>query len=101
MAVQRDRPYLGYNFTLDLGTGAGGWGRIIFVTTVGVKVVQPNMVLCDSVRLAVVGLDKSLSIEFAHEGIVAAFFVGNTIVQPLSLPVFTLPVGLKVRNPPL
>lgn len=22
MAVQRDRPYLGYNFTLDLGTGA-------------------------------------------------------------------------------
>jgi len=45
------------------------WGRIIFVTTVGVKVVQPNMVLSDSVRLAVVGLAKSLSIEFAHEGI--------------------------------
>lgn len=48
---------------------AGGWGRIIFITTVGVKVVQPNMVLSDSVRLAVVGLAKSLSIEFAHEGI--------------------------------
>ncbi|MFC5384777.1 SDR family oxidoreductase [Aquamicrobium segne] len=48
---------------------AGKWGRIIFVTTVGVKVVQPNMVLSDSVRLAVVGLAKSLSIEFAHEGI--------------------------------
>lgn len=48
---------------------AGGWGRIIFVTTVGVKVVQPNMVLSDSIRLAVVGLAKSLSIEFAHEGI--------------------------------
>jgi 3-oxoacyl-[acyl-carrier protein] reductase len=45
------------------------WGRIIFVTTVGVKVVQPNMVLSDSVRLAIVGLAKSLSIEFAHEGI--------------------------------
>jgi 3-oxoacyl-[acyl-carrier protein] reductase len=45
------------------------WGRIIFVTTVGVKVVQPNMVLSDSIRLAVVGLAKSLSIEFAHEGI--------------------------------
>jgi len=45
------------------------WGRIIFVTTVGVKIVQPNMVLSDSVRLAVVGLAKSLSIEFAHEGI--------------------------------
>jgi 3-oxoacyl-[acyl-carrier protein] reductase len=48
---------------------AGKWGRIIFVTTVGVKMVQPNMVLSDSVRLAVVGLAKSLSIEFAHEGI--------------------------------
>lgn len=45
------------------------WGRIIFVTTVGVKVVQPNMVLSDSLRLAIVGLAKSLSIEFAHEGI--------------------------------
>lgn len=45
------------------------WGRIIFVTTVGVKVVQPNMVLSDSIRLAVVGMAKSLSIEFAHEGI--------------------------------
>lgn len=41
---------------------AGKWGRIIFVTTVGVKIVQPNMVLSDSVRLAVVGLAKSLSI---------------------------------------
>ncbi|MFE0016957.1 SDR family oxidoreductase [Mesorhizobium sp. NPDC059054] len=48
---------------------ANRWGRIIFVTTVGVKIVQPNMVLSDSVRLAVVGLAKSLSIEFAHEGI--------------------------------
>jgi 3-oxoacyl-[acyl-carrier protein] reductase len=50
---------------------AGKWGRIIFVTTVGVKVVQPNMVLSDSIRLAVVGLAKSLSIEFAREGITA------------------------------
>lgn len=45
------------------------WGRIIFVTTVGVKIVQPNMVLSDSIRLALVGMAKSLSIEFAHEGI--------------------------------
>lgn len=45
------------------------FGRIIFVTTVGVKVVQPNMVLSDSIRLAVVGMAKSLSIEFADEGI--------------------------------
>ncbi len=48
---------------------ANQWGRIIFVTTVGVKIVQPNMVLSDSLRLAMVGLAKSLSIEFAHEGI--------------------------------
>lgn len=45
------------------------WGRIIFVTTVGVKVVQPNMVLSDSLRLAIVGMAKSLSIEFARDGI--------------------------------
>jgi 3-oxoacyl-[acyl-carrier protein] reductase len=48
---------------------ANKWGRIIFITTVGVKIVQPNMVLSDSIRLATVGLAKSLSIEFAHEGI--------------------------------
>ena len=48
---------------------AGGWGRIVFVTTVGVKVVQPNMVLSDSIRLAMVGVAKSLSLEFAGEGI--------------------------------
>lgn len=51
------------------GMRAARWGRIIFVTTVGVKVVQPNMVLSDSVRLAIVGMAKSLSIEFAAEGI--------------------------------
>ncbi|WP_127143568.1 SDR family oxidoreductase [Pelagibacterium montanilacus] len=45
------------------------WGRIVYITTVGVKIVQPNMVLSDSIRLAVVGMAKSLSIEFAHEGI--------------------------------
>lgn len=48
---------------------ANKWGRIIFVTTVGVKIVQPNMVLSDSLRLAIVGLAKSLSIEFAQDGI--------------------------------
>lgn len=45
------------------------WGRIIFVTTVGVKIYQPNMVLSDSIRLALVGMAKSLAMEFAHEGI--------------------------------
>jgi len=48
---------------------AAGGGRIIFITTVGVKVVQPNMVLSDSIRLAMVGLAKSLSLEFAEDDI--------------------------------
>lgn len=48
---------------------SAGWGRIIFVTTVGVKVHQPNMVLSDSIRLALVGMAKSLAMEFAAEGI--------------------------------
>jgi len=46
-----------------------GSGRIVFVTTVGVKIVQPNMVLSDSLRLAVVGLAKSLSFELAADGV--------------------------------
>lgn len=48
---------------------ASGAGRILFVTTVGVKMVQPNMVLSDSLRLAVVGLAKSLSLELADDGV--------------------------------
>jgi 3-oxoacyl-[acyl-carrier protein] reductase len=44
-------------------------GRILFITTVGVKVVQPNMVLSDSIRLAMVGLAKSLSLELAGDGV--------------------------------
>lgn len=47
---------------------AGG-GRIIFVTTVGVKVAQPDMVLSDALRLAVVGLAKSMSHELALDNI--------------------------------
>lgn len=47
---------------------AGG-GRVIFVTTVGVKIVQPNMVLSDALRLGVVGLAKSMSHELAADNI--------------------------------
>lgn len=47
---------------------AGG-GRIVFITTVGTKVVQPNMVLSDSLRLAITGVAKSMSHELAAEGI--------------------------------
>lgn len=48
---------------------AAGGGRIIFVTTVGVKIVQPDMVLSDSLRLAIVGLAKSMSLELAPDDI--------------------------------
>lgn len=48
---------------------AAGGGRIVFITTVGVKVVQPDMVLSDATRLAVTGLAKSLALEFAADNI--------------------------------
>lgn len=48
---------------------AAGGGRIVFITTVGVKIVQPDMVLSDALRLAVVGLAKSMSHELAGDNI--------------------------------
>jgi 3-oxoacyl-[acyl-carrier protein] reductase len=48
---------------------AAGGGRIIFITTVGVKMVQPDMVLSDATRLALTGLAKSLSVEHARDNI--------------------------------
>lgn len=48
---------------------AAGGGRIIFITTVGVKIVQPDMVLSDSLRLAIVGLAKSMAHELARDDI--------------------------------
>jgi 3-oxoacyl-[acyl-carrier protein] reductase len=53
---------------LPLMQEAGG-GRIIFITTVGVKIVQPEMVLSDATRLAITGLAKSLALEFAADDI--------------------------------
>jgi 3-oxoacyl-[acyl-carrier protein] reductase len=44
-------------------------GRVIFITTVGVKIVQPRMVLSDATRLAITGIAKSLSIELAADNI--------------------------------
>lgn len=48
---------------------AGGGGRILCITTVGVKVVQPNMVLSNATRLAIVGIAKTVSIEQAANNI--------------------------------
>lgn len=54
--------------TVPLLKRAGG-GRVIFITTVGVKIVQPDMVLSDALRLAIVGLAKSMSHELAPDNI--------------------------------
>lgn len=54
--------------TAPLLKQAGG-GRVIFITTVGVKIVQPDMVLSDALRLAIVGLAKSMSHELAPDNI--------------------------------
>lgn len=47
----------------------GGGGQILFVTTVGVKVAQPNMVLSNASRMAVLGMAKTLSLELAPDNI--------------------------------
>lgn len=48
---------------------AGGGGRILCITTVGVKVVQPSMVLSNATRLAIVGIAKTVSVEQAAHNI--------------------------------
>lgn len=47
----------------------GGGGHVVFVTTIGVKTVQPDMVLSNSTRLAILGLAKSMALELAGDGI--------------------------------
>ena len=44
-------------------------GRVLFITTVGVKVVQPHMVLSNATRLALIGIAKTLSVELAESNI--------------------------------
>lgn len=48
---------------------AGGGGRILLITTVGVKIAQPHMVLSNATRLAILGIAKTLSIELAADNI--------------------------------
>ena len=57
---------------------AGG-GRIVAITSFSVKQPQPNLMLSNAIRLAVVGLVKSLSIELApHNILVNAVLPGWT-----------------------
>lgn len=46
-----------------------GWGRLITVTSFTVKMPADNLLLSNSIRAAVIGMTKSLSNEFAREGI--------------------------------
>jgi len=43
-----------------------GGGRIVFIGTVGVLIVQPSMVLSDSARLALYGVTKTMALELAE-----------------------------------
>jgi 3-oxoacyl-[acyl-carrier protein] reductase len=46
-----------------------GGGSVVFITTVGVKVAQPSMVLSNATRLAITGIAKTLSVELAADNI--------------------------------
>jgi len=45
------------------------WGRIVHITSVSVKQPLDNLLLSNSLRLAVIGLSKSLAVELAPYGI--------------------------------
>lgn len=46
-----------------------GGGRITFISTIGVRTVQPEMVLSNSTRLAIMGIAKTMSLELAEYGV--------------------------------
>lgn len=48
---------------------ANGGGRILCITTIGVKTAQPSMVLSNATRLAITGVAKTLSVELAGDNI--------------------------------
>lgn len=79
VAISRDSWHAALNMTLmpviDLMhrviplMRANGGGRILCITTVGVKTAQPNMVLSNATRLAITGVAKTLSVELADDNI--------------------------------
>ena len=48
---------------------ANGGGRILCITTIGVKTAQPSMALSNATRLAITGIAKTLSVELADDNI--------------------------------
>ncbi len=53
-----------------------GWGRLIYVTSLTLKAPIPNLVLSNTVRLAVAGLSKSMATELGPHGVTS-----NGIIQ--------------------
>jgi 3-oxoacyl-[acyl-carrier protein] reductase len=56
-----------------------GDGRIHYISTIGVRTAQQNMVLSNATRLAVMGLAKTLSLEVASDGILVNVFAPGPI----------------------
>lgn len=48
---------------------SGGGGRIVYVSTVGVRTAQPDMVLSNATRLALMGYAKTLAVEVAPDNV--------------------------------
>ena len=79
MSIPRDEWYTAINMTImpvvDLlhavvpTMKAAGGGRIVCITTIGVKTIQPSMVLSNATRLAITGIVKTLSVELADQNI--------------------------------
>ncbi len=46
-----------------------GWGRVVTITSISVKMPLDNLMLSNAVRMGVIGFTKSLSNELAGEGI--------------------------------
>ncbi len=58
------------------------WGRVIFLTSISVRNPIPNLILSNSIRMAVTGMMKTLSREVAHAGVtVNAVAPGYTLTD--------------------
>lgn len=57
-----------------------GGGRITFISTIGVRTVQAEMVLSNATRLAIMGLAKTMSLELAGDGV----FVNQVAPGPIA-----------------
>ena len=62
-----------------------GWGRIINLTSITVKQPVDNLILSNSIRMAVIGWAKTLSLEFAASGVtVNNIATGYTLTERIN-----------------